>query len=302
LLSRDTTYDLIISIWRANHPNLKSSINGNPVDGGGTGDKTEKAASLADDESASEEIYDEDLEDDNDDDSNSYVEARDDSVSGSDVVEMTKAQNRKVSAQVAAATGVIASAKTVETIGSATQGTALTSDFPGPATHEPTDCGDAATHCEKPLLEVTIPAPLGKVFSLMFGSSSNAFMRRFLIEDEKCSDLQQLDENTTLGPESKSRTFNYIKPLNAPVGPKQTRCNITETLEQYDLEKAASVLCSTQTPDVPSGSSFVTKTKYCLMWAPGNGTKMIMTYAVEWSGKSWFKGKSPPLMDQYFFL
>jgi len=26
------------------------------------------------------------------------------------------------------------------------------------------------------------------------------------------------------------------------------------------------------------------------MWAPGNSTKIIMTYAVEWSGKSWIKG------------
>ena len=116
-------------------------------------------------------------------------------------------------------------------------------------------------------------------------------MRRFLVEDERCSDIQQLDESIALGSENKSRNFNYIKPLNAPVGPKQTRCIITETLEQFDLEKAASVLCSTQTPDVPSGGAFVTKTKYCLMWAPGNGTKIIMTYAVEWTGKSWLKGK-----------
>lgn len=294
LLSRDTTYDLIISIWRANHPNLRSSLNGNPVDGTGTGDKTEKAASIADDDSASEEIYDEDLEDDHDDDSNSYAEARDDSVTGSYIADTAKAQTRKVSAQVAAATGVIANAKTIETTGSATQGTATTVDYPGPATHEPTDCGDATTHCEKSLLDATVPAPLGKVFSLIFGSSSKVFMRRFLGEDEKCSDIQQLDESTPLGPENKSRNFSYIKPLNAPVGPKQTKCIITETLEQYDLERAASVLCSTQTPDVPSGSAFVTKTKYCLMWAPGNGTKIIMTYVVEWTGKSWLKGMLSP--------
>jgi VASt domain-containing protein/GRAM domain-containing protein len=292
LLTRDTTYDLIISIWRNSHPNLRSSLNGAPVEGTATGDKTEKAASVADDDSASEEIYDEDLEEDDDEDS-SYTEARDGSVAGSDVPELKPIANRKVSAQVAAATGAVKDAKAIETTGSASAGSAAVVDFPGPATHEPTDCGDAGSHCEKPLHEATIPAPLGKVYSLMFGPKSGTFMGRFLLEDEKCWDLLQLEEgNVGLGSECKSRTFNYMKPLMGSIGPKQTKCIVTENLEQFDLEKAVSILCSTQTPDVPSGNSFLVKTRYCLMWAPGNGTKLIMTYAVEWSSKSWLKGTS----------
>jgi len=46
-LTRDTTYDLIIGIWKISHPNLKSSLNGVTLDGeAGTGDKTEKAESV----------------------------------------------------------------------------------------------------------------------------------------------------------------------------------------------------------------------------------------------------------------
>jgi hypothetical protein len=290
LISRDATYDLMISIWKNNNPNLRSSLNGNPVSGAGTGDKTERTGERDDDDTVSEEVYDEDAEDD--DESSSFVEARDHSVAGSDVIDMQKSMARKVSNQLA--TGPNGANSKAADVTGATVGTAGTGEFPGPPTHEPTDCGDSSTHCEKPLMEAIIPAPLGKVFSLVFGPQSTTFMRRFLVDEEKCTELQQLEEGGALSNDHKSRTFNYIKPLGGAIGPRQTKCIITETLEQLDLQKAVSVMCSTQTPDVPSGSSFVTKTKYCLMWAPNNGTKLIMTYNVEWSGKSWLKGKLNP--------
>ncbi|MBE7182384.1 MAG: hypothetical protein INR71_14470, partial [Terriglobus roseus] len=68
LLARDTTYDLIISIWKITHPNLRSTINGAPVEGTGSGDKTEKVGQVAGEESDTEEIYDEDEEGEDDDD------------------------------------------------------------------------------------------------------------------------------------------------------------------------------------------------------------------------------------------
>lgn len=288
LISRDTTYDLIVSMWRSNNPNIKSSLNGAPVDGIQTGDKTEKTGSIIDEDSASEEIYDEDLEDDDDDDTNSFMEARD-SKTASEAGD-NKIQNRKISSQVAAATGAFTSSKTLEVNGTLAGNATTSVDFPGPIAHEPTDCNDADRHCEKPLIEAIIPVPLGKIYSLVFGPGSTTFMRRFLTEDEKCTELQMANDAGLSG-DVTSRTFNYIKPLGGAIGPKQTKCIITETVEQFDLQRAVSILCSTQTPDVPSGSSFVTKTRYCMMWAPGNGTKLVLTYAVEWSGKSWLKGK-----------
>ena len=146
-------------------------------------------------------------------------------------------------------------------------------------------------HFDKLLLDTTIPAPLGKVYSIMFGPTSGVFMRKWLVEDQKSADLQMEDDKKGLGEEKKSMSFSYIKPLGGSIGPKQTKCIITSNLEQFDLEKAVSISQSTQTPDVPNGNIFVTKTRYCLMWGPGNSTRLIMTFVVEWSGKSWLKGK-----------
>jgi hypothetical protein len=291
LLNRDTTYELIISIWKITHPNLKSSLNGAPVDSGNTGDKTEKAGPVIDDESASEEIYDEDEEDDDDDQDESFIEPNDGSTFGSDAGEVVATLNRKVSTAVVGAPLSGGLAKAIDVLETAVTGAVATQDFPGPATHETTDCGDQASHHEKVLMDVVIPAPLGKIYSLLFGPASGAFMRKWLIEDQKSLDLQLEDDKQGLGAEKKTMNYSYIKPLSGSIGPKQTKCIINQTLEQFDLDKAVTVACSTQNPDVPSGNIFVVKTRYCLMWASGNATRVISTCTIEWSGKSWLKGK-----------
>ncbi|RAL58853.1 hypothetical protein DID88_009162 [Monilinia fructigena] len=70
---------------------------------------------------------------------------------------------------------------------------------------------------------------------------------------------------------NKVRNYSYIKPLNGAIGPKQTKCVSTETLDALDLEKAISVTISTVTPDVPSGNVFSTKTRLL----PFNGQKAM---------------------------
>ncbi|KAF2852680.1 hypothetical protein T440DRAFT_526311 [Plenodomus tracheiphilus IPT5] len=287
-LARDTTYDLIIGIWKISHPNLKSSLNGVILDGG-TGDKTEKAESVGSEDGSvqdsEDEVYDEDAEDD--DGMGSFTEAGEGSVAGSEV-SAAPAEARKVSGAIAQAVG--GGGEVTDAAKAATNGVASTNDFPGSTSHAPTECGDGDQHYDKLLIDTTIPAPLGKVYSLMFGPASGVFMRKWLIEDQKSIDLQMEDDKKGLGEDKKNFNYSYIKPLNAPVGPRQTKCNIAMTLEQFDLEKAVSVQCSTGTPDVPSGSIFLTKTRYCLMWGPGNSTRLIMTFTVEWSGKSWLRG------------
>jgi hypothetical protein len=295
-LARDSTYDLIIGIWKISHPNLKSSLNGVALDSGGTGDKTEKAESVGSEDGSlqdsDDDVYDEDAEED--DGIGSFTEAGEGSVAGSEagsVVAGGEGQ-RKVSAAVSQAFG--SGGEVTETAKAATNGAAAaTQDFPGGATHAPTECGDTDQHYDKLLIDTTIPAPLGKVYSLMFGPASGAFMRKWLVDDQKSTELQMEDDKKGLGEDKKTFNYSYIKPLFAPVGPRQTKCNIAMNLEQYDLEKAITVLCSTGTPDVPSGSIFLTKTRYCLMWGPGNSTRLIMTFTVEWSGKSWLRGEFP---------
>lgn len=88
------------------------------------------------------------------------------------------------------------------------------------------------------------------------------------------------------------RTTSYIKPLNGSIGPKQTKCHITDVQEHGDYDQYVSMLTTTRTPDVPSGGVFSVKTRTCLTWAGANSTKVVVTTTVEWTGKSWVKGVS----------
>ncbi|KAL0264683.1 hypothetical protein SLS55_000634 [Diplodia seriata] len=288
LVSRDPTYDLLVGIWKISHPNLKSSLNGVALDAG-TGDKTEKAdiPDVIDDgseEGSEEEVYDED--DDDEDGAASFTGPSEGSIISD--AEPVKSISRKPSANPVG--GPVNGADAAN--GGAVANGAATGaqDFPGPATHAPTECGDEGDHFTNLLIDTTIPAPLGKVYSLMFGPASGTYMRKWLIEDQKSMDLQMEDDKKGLGEDRKSFSFSYIKPLNASIGPKQTKCMINSTLDQFDLDRVVTVTCSTQNPDVPNGNIFVVKTKYCLMWGPGNSTRLIMTFVIEWSGKSWLKG------------
>lgn len=303
--SRDATYDLIVNIWKLGHPTLKSTLNGVQLEGTG-GDKTEKvdaepqglgieANSPAgsdselsdDDEDDDDEFYDEEDHDD-------MLDTQPTEVSGMDV-EMDKTVSRKVSTMTAT-NGTLGS--TDKDASSPATGSA---DFPGPATHAPTDCGDSASHYEKQLGDDIIPAPLGKVYALMFGSSSPVWMTKWLDGEQKCFDIQ-MDDKKGLSLENKTRTYSYIKPLYASLGPKQTKCVVSETVETLDYEKAINVSGSTQTPDVPSGNLFTVKTKYCLSWAENNATRVQVNCTVEWSGKSWIKGKFTYIISFHFPL
>lgn len=289
-VARDSTYELIIGIWKINHPHLKSSLNGVAVEDAGTGDKTEKADSVGSDESDTEsddEFYDEDADDDT---RASYVEGDTTrSVAGSDVGDNTL--NHKSSGVPVGATQPEASTKAKEINDSAAgNSTVANTASLGPDTHAPTECGDPDQHYDRPLTDTTIPAPLGKVYSLMWGPGSGAFMSKWLVDDQKSRELDLKDDKIGLDNNHKELVFSYIKPLGGSIGPKQTKCITTNTLEEFDLDKAVIVNCSTQTPDVPSGNVFVTKTKYCLMWGPNNSTRMIANCTIEWSGKSWLKG------------
>ena len=289
-VARDSTYELLIGIWKISHPNLKSSLNGVTLDDAGTGDKTEVAeAEGSDGESDSgsdDEVYDEDADDDAGSFEGSGLAP---SIAGSDIGDTTL--SRKTSAQLLATNvpqtnGV---PKGLEHADTAVAGAAVSSDFPGPATHSPSQCSDE--HYDKPLIDTIIPAPLGKIYSMMYGPASGTFMRKWLVEDQKSRELNMLDDKIGLDNDHKTMMFDYIKPLSGSIGPKQTKCITTNNLLAFDLEKAVTIDCSTQNPDVPSGNVFTTKTRYCLTWAANNSTRLVANCTVEWTGKSWLKGQ-----------
>lgn len=291
--SRDSTYDLICKIWKLGHPGLQSSLNGVRLDDTG-GDKTEKidaeslvegsqSASASDDEDASEDgddVYD---EDDEEEEGNSEPDqAAEAPLLQSSAIE--KSVTRKPSGAVGSQNATSEKPKDVPAAPAGVQ------DFPGPATHAPTDCGDADTHYKRVTGDDIVPAPLGKVYDMLFGPNSAAWMANFLTANQKCLDLQMEDKNG-LSPDHDTRAYTYIKPLSAAIGPKQTKCLISEHIEALDLENVVRVLVTTQNPDVPSGNVFSVKTKYCLTWAENNSTRVQINCVVEWTGKSWLKGK-----------
>jgi hypothetical protein len=289
LLSRESTYDLMVNIWKINHPSLKSSVNGTRVTNG-TGDKTEKVGECdsESEDSDEDEIYDEDEEGDNAD---SFFEAGPSANASERSLPGRAGLSRQTSGLLANTTAPVAGANgNGETKNGDKAGASKEADFPGPATHAPTEYTEADGQYEKVIKDEIIPAPLGKVYSLVFGPASGEFITKFLVENQKSGELQFEGTAKGLTNESRIRKYSYIKPLSGSIGPKQTKCISTENLDFLDLEKAVLVTLSTQTPDVPSGNVFATKTKYLFTWAAGNQTRFLMTCNIEWTGKSWLKG------------
>lgn len=290
--SRDATYDLIVNIWKLGHPTLKSSLNGVQLEGTG-GDKTEKIDAEPDEDlgidgnsaagSDSEESSDEDDDDEfyEEDDMDGAADTQPTEVSGMDN-DREKPVSRKVSSMTT--NGSPGDAEK-----DAPGSPALGGEFPGPATHAPTDCGDSASHYDKFMCDEIIPAPLGKVYHLLFGAGSAVWLSKFLANDQKCWDIT-MDDKKGINLDNKSRTYTYIKPLPGSFGPKQAKCIVSETVDSLDFEKAINISGSSTTPEVPSGNVFAVKTKYCLSWAEKNATRLQINCTVEWSGKSWIKG------------
>jgi hypothetical protein len=290
LLSRESTYDLMVNIWKINHPSLKSSVNGTRVTNG-TGDKTEKVGECDDSEnedSDEDEIYDEDEEGDNAD---SFFEAGASANASERSLPGRAGLSRQTSGLLANAAAPAAGANgNGEAKNGDKAGASKEADFPGPTTHAPTEYTETDGQYEKVIKDEIIPAPLGKVYSLVFGPASGEFITKFLVENQKSGELQFEGTAKGLTNESRIRKYSYIKPLSGSIGPKQTKCISTENLDFLDLEKAVLVTLSTQTPDVPSGNVFATKTKYLFTWAASNQTRFLMTCNIEWTGKSWLKG------------
>lgn len=159
----------------------------------------------------------------------------------------------------------------------------------GPETHAPSNPNyDYNAAGEKLLLTETIKAPLGVVVNLLFGNDVT-WLTKFNTDNQKNFDLAHFGAFSSLAPEG-FRKYEYTKPINGSIGPKQTRCICTDNIEKWDLESHVSVTTSTQTPDVPSGNSFSTKTRYTIWWAGNNHTTLMLTYKMEWTGRSLVKG------------
>ncbi|KAG8702014.1 hypothetical protein FRC08_003756 [Ceratobasidium sp. 394] len=158
------------------------------------------------------------------------------------------------------------------------------------AGHEPTQCvcGKEGQHYSIPVIDAIFPGTPEKIYELMFKSQ---FISDFLSVDQKLMDIQTSEwypkesDSTLL-----ARDTTFIKPLTGSFGPKQAKCEIKEEQMHVDFDDYASVLTTTRTPEVPSGGLFSVKTRGCLMWASAASTRLVVTTAVEWTGRSFIRG------------
>lgn len=140
------------------------------------------------------------------------------------------------------------------------------------------------------LAEVELNSPPGLVFEIIFSESNPEFLIDFLESQQSTNitDIGSFDKVTSEG--RYFRSYSYTKALNFPVGPKSTMCYVQEMILHLDYSNYINIITTTKTPNVPSGGSFSTKTRYMLRW--GSETKSILkvSYWVDWTSSSWIKG------------
>lgn len=161
----------------------------------------------------------------------------------------------------------------------------------GPDFHPPTKVKDyAKENNETELCNEIINAPLGIVFDLLFGSANTAFHKTFL-ESHNASEISEYDKFHPKQdePSKLERKISYRRALGYSIGPKSTRCEVEETIENLNFAENVVVVSSTITPDVPLGNSFSVKTRYCLSWGVQNSTILRISYNIKWTGSSWIK-------------
>ncbi|GAA5886059.1 hypothetical protein JCM5296_007076 [Sporobolomyces johnsonii] len=283
-LSRDTTYDLIGNIWRMVHPVVPTS------------------AALPDHHDESDD-----------------GEPDDDAISDAGItsgVEQAMAEGSRVRRRLKGfrrprgATGESTGGSVAKRVaeneageagakGSRGGGSGTTSARPGSPrgaggkavekVHPPTvDTCPTLKNLKEVCMDTVFPSAPEKIYNLMFTSG---FMKDFWTENQRLMDLQIGDwAPQTSGSNLLARSFSYIKPLNGSIGPKQTKCLITDESAHVDFDDFVCVITTTRTPDVPSGSAFAVKTRTSMTWSKGNSCRVVVTTGVEWSKSSFIKG------------
>ncbi|SGZ47166.1 CIC11C00000004620 [Sungouiella intermedia] len=158
---------------------------------------------------------------------------------------------------------------------------------PGPKSHAPTKSNYTKDSNDVEITEATFNAPVGVIYDLLFGDDNSTYIK--ILEGLKNFDIQQ-SKIVGISNSNKQREYSYTKRLGGSIGPKQTKCLITDTVKFCDFSKYVEIEQVTATPDVPSGNSFKVKTRIFLTWGPSNKTIMNVVSNIEWSAKSWIKG------------
>ncbi|RUS19832.1 hypothetical protein BC937DRAFT_86840 [Endogone sp. FLAS-F59071] len=177
--------------------------------------------------------------------------------------------------------------------------------------HSPTlcDCSVAGDHYNNVCLDAKYPGTVEKIYNLLFVTG---FVKKFLTDVEKSGEVE-IGTWAQNGNGNLVRLSSYIKYLNNSLGtlvqsiisrffpsrhriykmcrtcPRSTKCHLREECLHRDFDRYVTHLTTTQTPDVPSGSSFSVKTRTCIMWAGSGESRVVVTFVTEWTKSSWLK-------------
>lgn len=269
-LSRDTTYDIVVNIWKLSHPALPTVES--------------QADILTDEESVESPEYEGDA-----------VKSKSEAEGLSQPTPVKKSKRKILKKKLGIKDGgadghSIGAAVTVPELAAAI----ARAKSPAPSgkrqPHRKTTCTceKEKKHFTNVVLDTTYPTKPEKLYNLIFTSG---FMKDFWTDNQKLSELQMSDwapsaaNNNIL-----SREISYIKPLAGGFGPKQTKCYLADQNEHVDFDEYVTTVTTTRTPDVPSGGSFSVKTRTCITWDGGNVSHMYVSCMVEWTGRSMVKG------------
>ncbi|KAK4703071.1 hypothetical protein P7C70_g3146, partial [Phenoliferia sp. Uapishka_3] len=262
-LSRDTTHDLICNIWRMVHPVVPPS------------------ASLPDNVADSDDEADIGSIDSHDDAEGGKR------ANGRRLRGLSTSRRRGESGPLSNGKGPAASPGG-DKLARPTPGSPRTSKQDLKVHPQTVDTLPMLKNLKEVCMDQVFPSAPEKIYNLMFTSG---FMKDFWTNNQKLLELQISDwAPEKSGSNLLARSMSYIKPLNGSIGPKQTKCLITDESAHVDFEDYVCVVTTTRTPDVPSGSAFAVKTRTSMTWAKNNTCRVVVTTGVEWSKSSFIKG------------
>ncbi|AJV24891.1 BMC_2a_G0016820.mRNA.1.CDS.1 [Saccharomyces cerevisiae] len=164
--------------------------------------------------------------------------------------------------------------------------------YDGPIYHHSTSFpAEPMANNEFVLKELPFDCAPGILFEIMFNSEQNEFLLDFL-RGQEGSQITTIPNFTSIDGSSTTlkREYSYEKALHFPAGPKSTTCYVAEVIKRKDPDTYYEVISSIRTPNVPSGGSFSTKTRYLIRWNDEITCLLRVSFWVEWTGSSWIKG------------
>lgn len=138
------------------------------------------------------------------------------------------------------------------------------------------------------LAEETLNCTPNQAFQLFFNNKHHNFVEAYL--ELMSSKNIKLPDKFETNPETGylERHYTYEKSISGIPG-GSTDCLVTDEIIFNESDKYIMVINTTGTPNVPSGNSFLTKTRYMFKWGLENRCDFSLSFWVDWIGSSWIK-------------